>query len=417
MTPINLRRLEFELRRIRRIPLPTLAGKVATKFLGLGLGLALLPVTALLHLAGYRHVTIFTDRIGHLALEPDCLLKEQALGHIPNRKWIMLAPPGRVANEHLLTYWAPHFLIVRSQAVCFLIACMSRWGLLRYDISHYARVQGRAQESFRIYSTWADRSPMLILNADDCIWRKSALQWLGLPEGAWFVCVHAREGGYSPTDEVLHAHRNSDIENLIPAMKYIVASGGWVVRVGDSSMKPLPTMSNVIDYAHHPLKSPRLDVILGASCKFILGSTSGVCFISTLFGISAAIANMVPPADLWYGPRDLTIPKRIWSETRQRLLSLEESIHYPQGCFRYSSQYQEAGLQLIENSPEDIGELVKEMINRLSGKEFDLPDDVLTRSMYKTSLDERYTSFYSCSRLGVGFFRKHSQPIVNRDNS
>jgi hypothetical protein len=273
MTPINLRRLEFELRRIRRIPLPTLAGKVATKFLGLGLGLALLPVTALLHLAGYRHVTIFTDRIGHLALEPDCLLKEQALGHIPNRKWIMLAPPGRVANEHLLTYWAPHFLIVRSQAVCFLIACMSRWGLLRYDISHYARVQGRAQESFRIYSTWADRSPMLILNADDCIWRKSALQWLGLPEGAWFVCVHAREGGYSPTDEVLHAHRNSDIENLIPAMKYIVASGGWVVRVGDSSMKPLPTMSNVIDYAHHPLKSPRLDVILGASCKFILGST------------------------------------------------------------------------------------------------------------------------------------------------
>lgn len=83
MMPINHIRLKFELRRIRNMPILTLLGKAASKLLGHILGLLLLPVTALLHLADFRHVTIFTDRIGHLALEPDCLLKEQMLGHIP----------------------------------------------------------------------------------------------------------------------------------------------------------------------------------------------------------------------------------------------------------------------------------------------------------------------------------------------
>src|SRR5271156_1241861 len=67
--------------------------------------LALLPITLVLHWIGYRRVTVFTDRIGHLAAEIDCFLKEQALGKLPSRRWFMLAPPHRVSNQHLLDYW------------------------------------------------------------------------------------------------------------------------------------------------------------------------------------------------------------------------------------------------------------------------------------------------------------------------
>jgi putative glycosyltransferase (TIGR04372 family) len=417
MTPINLRRLEFELRRIRRIPLPALVGKVAIKLLGLGLGFALLPVTAMLHLAGYRHVTIFTDRIGHLALEPDCLLKEQVLGRIPKRKWIMLAPPGRIANEHLLNYWAPHFFIVRNSLACFLIRNMSHWGLMKHDVGHYARTVGKAQESFLVYSIWGDRAPLLSLTTEDDAWRNDALKQLGLPDNAWFVCVHAREGGYSPTDEELHAHRNSNIENTIPAIQRVVENGGWVIRIGDHSMKPLPPMQNVIDYAHHPLKSPQLDLILCASCKYILGSTSGICLVGGLFGVPSAIANMVPTADLWYGPQDISIPKKIWSEKQGKYLSLQESLQYPHGCFRYARQFAAAGLRLIENSPEDIADLSSEMMSRLSAKNFTVPEDTLTSSMYEAYADERYTSLHSCSHLGAGYFRKHFILADNPANS
>ena len=408
MRSINLQLLVFEWQRISRMPLGTIASKVIAKIIGFLLGLLLLPLTLILHILGYRHVTVFTDRIGHLAVEPDCLLKEQALSLIRSCKWILLAPPGRVANEHLLSYWEPHFIVIRSGLKCFLIANMSRFGLMRHDVSHYARVQNTAQDSFRIYSKWGDRASLLSLSTEDRAWRKSALNQLGLPESAWFVCVHGREGGFSAIDESNHSHRNGDIENYILAIRLITSRGGWVVRIGDDSMKPLPAMNNVIDYAHHPLKSPRLDIILCASCKFILGSTSGICLVSSLFGIPAAIANMMPAADLWYGPHDISIPKRIWSQDSKRYLSLEESLQYPNGWYRYASQYAANGLEPVENDPDDIAGLAGEMMNRLCAKEFALQEDILTKELYKSLLDKRYASFYSCARLAASFYRKYS---------
>jgi putative glycosyltransferase (TIGR04372 family) len=409
-------RLRFEAYRIRKLPIPIIVYKAVLKLAGFTLGVATVPVTALLHFQGYRHVNVFTDRIGHLALEPDCLLKEQALGQIPRRKWIMLAPPRRVANEHLLAYWEPHFIIIRSRVGCFLIANMSRFGLMAHDVRHYARVQGLAQESFRIYSKWGDRTPLLTLSADDCQRRESALSQLGLPKGAWFVCVHAREGGYSPIDESLHTQRNSDIESYFSAMRLIVAKGGWVIRIGDASMKQLPIMNNVIDYAHHPMKSARLDIILCASCKFILGSTSGICLISTIFGIPAAIANMVPVADLWYSRRDISIPKRIWSQNQHKYLSLEESLKSPHGYFKYADQYLKARLTLVDNDQEEIADLTKEMIARLGPKEFTLQDDIQTSEIYRAVLDEQCAAFYSCANLATSFFRRHSSIAGILDN-
>ena len=408
MRSINLQRLVFEWQRISGMPLGTIASKAVAKIIGFLLGLLLLPLTLILHVVGYRHVTVFTDRIGHLAVEPDCLLKEQALSLIRGRKWILLAPAGRVANEHLLSYWEPHFIVIRSGLKCFLIANMSRFGLMRHDVSQYARVHNVAQDSFRICSKWDGRAPLLSLKTEDCVWRESALNQLGLPEGAWFVCLHAREGGFSAIDESNHSHRNSDIENYLPAIRLITSRGGWVVRIGDRSMKPLPVMNNVIDYAHHPLKSPRLDIILCASCKFILGSTSGICLVSSLFGIPAAIANMMPAADLWYGPRDISIPKRIWSQDLRRYLSLEESLQYPNGCYRYASQYAANGLDPVENDPDDIAELAGEMMDRLCATEFALQEDMLTKALYKSLLDNRYPSFYSCAHLAASFYRKYA---------
>lgn len=407
MMLFHLHRLKFELERISSMPTSVILEKAALRLLSLTFGFLLLPVTAILHIFGYRYVTVFTDRIGHLALEPDCLLKEQSLGHISHRRWILLAPPGRTANDHLMTYWERYFLVIQSRLCIFLIYSMSRFGLMRHDVSQYATVEGKARKSFDIYSKWGLRQPLLTLSDEDRNWGHTQLQELGIPDGQWFVCVHSREGGYSPIDEKIQAHRNGDIETLIPAINYIVSKGGWVIRLGDRSMKPLPKMMNVIDYANHHLKSSRLDLILSASCKFILGSTSGICLVSKLFGIPAAIANMIPVADLWYGPRDISIPKRLWSETYDRYLTLQESISYPYGCFAYPGQYTKAQLKIVDNTPGDIRELAIEMMDRLSANEFALPEDILTSAIYKEHWDERYASFYSCSHLGARFFNKY----------
>ena len=172
-------------------------------------------------------------------------------------------------------------------------------------------------------------------------------------------------------------------------------------------MKSIPDMENVIDYAHHPIKSDRLDIILSASCKFMLGSTSGISLVSNIFGVPVAVANLAPPAELWYGAKDISIPKRIWSHDLHKHLSLEESLEYPHGCYRYADDFIASGLELTENEPDDILELTKEMMFRLSNAEFELQEDTLSKNLYKNRFDERYPSLYSCSHLGARFYNKY----------
>lgn len=407
MMSLKLHQLRFELRRIRGLPIPSLATKVVLKVMGLALGALLLPVTAVFHLMSYRHVTVFTDRIGHLALEPDCLLKEQALGIIPRRKWILLAQPGRVANEYLLNSWHPHFRIVRSRTMCFLISSMSRWGLMRYNIKRYIRAIGQSQAAYHIYAKWNDRPPLLKLSAEDNAWGTQMLTALGIPIGAWFVCVHARESGYSPVDEELHCHRNSSIENTFPAMKEIVKRGGWVIRIGDPSMVRLPLIDRVIDYAHNELKSDRLDIILLAKARFILGNTSGISLVGTIYGVPCALANMVPLAALGLGHRDISIPKLYWSSDLKRHLTFREILSEKLSKSNYASDFLQAGMRLDENTSEEISELAIEMIEKLYDERVTTNSPSKLTDAFISLLEPDHYSYRTASSMGEAFLRRH----------
>lgn len=361
----------------------------------------------LLHLAGFRRVTVFTDRIGHLALEPDCLLKEQALGHIPKRKWIILAPPRRVANEHLLSYWEPYFIIVRHPILCYFINSMSRWRLMRYDISHYILAVGKAQAAYRIFAEWGDRSPILKLSQEDERWAAIKLKELGLPDDVWFVCIHVREGGFSPVDEELHSHRNGSIENTIPAMQEITSRGGWVIRIGDPTMTPLAKMPQVIDYAHHSMKSARMDIILCAKTKFLLGNTSGIALVSSVFGVPCALANMIPLSVLWFGKKDLCISKLLYLEDEKRYMKFSEILKSPIGEFQYAAQYEGRAILVEENTSNDIEELVIEMLKSLSNHFETNEEDIHLQSKFISLFEKHHYAFSSKCRVGTNFLRKH----------
>jgi len=399
--------IHYEWRRIKRMGLPAIFGKITLKIAGVLVWLFLLPITLIMHIAGYRRVTVFTDRIGHLALEPDCLIKEQSLGLIQKKRWILLAPPGRVANYHLLSYWEQYFLVVRHPWLCFLISNMSKWSLMREDISHYILATDRAQTAYRIFSDWGNRPPILGLSQEDKEWAIQAMQNLGLPRNAWFVCLHVREAGFSPADEELHAHRNASIENAIPAIKAITDRGGWVIRIGDASMKPLPTMPNIIDYAHHHLKSERLDIILCAQAKFMLGNTSGISLVSTIFGVPCALANMIPLSTMWFGARDLCLPKLLWDEIENRYLSFKEIMESEIGSYRYASLFRAHSIRVEENSSEDIRDLAVEMMDKLEGSfESDIADGS-QQEIFITLFKKHHYAQNTSSRLGSLFLRKH----------
>ena len=410
-------RLVSRIRRARREgPRRTSAGLVR-KLGSLLLGMALFPLSVVGHFLGYRRITFITQRIGHLAAEPDSFLKAQALGELPRRRWFFLAPPGEVANEHLLSYWTPWIRAVRDPFACYLLRAMSIFGLMRYDAGRYVLWLNHSQEVYRLNTAWSSRAPLLSLNKDDVAWSDPMFRAIGLPEGAWFACIHVREGGFSPYDEDAHSHRNGSIEALLPAVQEIIRRGGWCVRMGDPTASTFPPVAGVIDYAHHALRQARLDVCLCARARFFLGNTSGIALVSTVFGVPSAMANMVPASCLGMLPSDLNIFKLHRRKRDGRILHFREIFNSPTANFRYAYQYELEGLEVLENTGDEIRELACEMLDRLDGRfaPDDCDDDVQAR--FRSLLKPGDYGYYASSRVGAAFLKRHAGLLMQGPGS
>ena len=378
------------------------------------LWMLLLPVSSFLHIAGFRRVAILSGRIGHLAIEPDCFLKKRALNELPSQRWFMVASRGRVANRHLVEYWRRHIKVITHPVAAWIVDTMSRWFVMRYDVSSYALRLNDSAEIFRVAAAWGDRKPLLELDEEDRRWGASRLRELGMPADSWFVVVHVREAGFSPGDEVAHAHRNGSIAALIPTLQSIVARGGWCVRLGDPTMTPLPQMAGVIDYAHHPLRSERMDVFLCASARLFVGNTSGLAFVSSIFGVPSARANMVPTSELGLLPGDLSIPKLLWSEKLDRFLRFDEILGSPVGNFRFAALYAGEGIRPTENSAQDIQALVEEMLDKLEGRRLETAADRELQARFRSMLRPGHFSYGSPASVAGSFLRAHLELLPDR---
>lgn len=369
--------------------------------------LVLLPATLILHLAGYRRLTVLASRIGHLAAEPDSFLKARVLGQVPDGRYFLVAPTGAAANETLLAYWSALIPTVRGRAAGWLLLAMSRWGLMRHDMSRYILRIGASQKVYRINADWRGRPPLLAVSQDDREWARARFLELGLPAGAWFACVHVREPGFSPADDAAHAHRNADPRAVRAAMEEIVRRGGWCVRMGDPSTTPLAPMAGAIDYAHHPLRSERLDVMLCAHARFFLGNTSGLALVGSAFGVPSALANMIPLSVLGILPADVSIPKLLRSARTGRLLTFAEIFASPAADFRYARLYADAGLEAVENMAEEILELVREVLDRIALSWTPAAEDEALQRRFMALMRPGHYSHGAASRVGAHFLRRH----------
>lgn len=369
--------------------------------------LLLLPLTLLLHLAGFRRLTVLVGRIGHLAAEPDSFLKARALGLVPPGRYFMLASRSAVANETMLAYWKRHVRVIRVPIASWVIRAMSRWLLMRHDMSEYVLKVGASQKIYAINARWQNRAPLLAVTPEDRAWSDAKFLELGVPAGAWFACVHVREAGFSPSDEIVHAHRNAHPQAVRPALQEIVRRGGWCVRMGDPTMTRLEPMTGLVDYAHHPIRSARLDVLLCARARFFLGNTSGLALVSSVFGVPSALANMIPLSVLGVLLRDISIPKLL-RDPHGRLLTFAEILESAAGDYRYSALYEAAGLAPVENTAEEILGLVREMLDRLDGIWSAVPEDDELQRRFTSLLRPGHYAYGAASRVGADFLRRHA---------
>ena len=189
--------------------------------------------------------------------------------------------------------------------------------------------------------------------------QRQLLRQLGIGDQDWFVCVHVREGGYSGDWNNV---RNSNISDYLLAINAITARGGWVVRLGDSSMTKLPILDRVIDLVDHPLKSALLDAYLVANCSYFIGTMSGMYEYSHLFSKPSLLTNSFSYlAALPMKPSDIVIFKHVYSVTKKKFLTIQEWLI---GCKQIDEKtWTSSDWIYHDNSSEEILTAVTELLN------------------------------------------------------
>ena len=216
---------------------------------------------------GYKLLPVATSRIGHAAAELDAFVKESILTKRSMGKALLLAPRHRHGvNSDLIRMFAKHVHIIEQPLLCDML---SNWktpmeirfsglpsigGFEQFDVSKYASPTESATYP-AILEQYGDRPPVIAFAPREREKGIHFLRMLGVPANAWHVCVHCREPGFHGYEGDESNVRDSNIANYQLAMSRIVERGGWCIRMGDSSMKRLPAMPGVIDYAHHALRS------------------------------------------------------------------------------------------------------------------------------------------------------------------
>lgn len=204
---------------------------------------------------------------------------------------------------------------------------------------------------------------------------KQAKAWLrrqGWQDGEPFVCLLVRDSAYLNRDTLLkgndwnyHNYRDSDIAAYVLAAEWLAEQGVWVLRMGKIMANPIPSNHpRVIDYAFHPEKSDFLDIWLFAHCSLCITTGSGPDMVSDIYRRPLLPINFLPLKNLWSWSDALHVSKHlVWRRNKQHLTWQEHLDH----SYHYTEQYEQAGIEVIDLSPDEILLAVQEAWLTLQG--------------------------------------------------
>jgi len=347
-------------------------------------------------------------------------VKAGLLGLRSNKKMVLLLDPNAsVTNPCYLKYWSKYVTIVSDPQAIKILAPLEEY--LTMPMVTFMHLRDKVCISpfalGRVREQWIkeDRPPILTLSIQDNERGRSTLRSLGLSQDAWFVTLHVREAGWKDNGSSEDNFRNADITTYFSAIKLITDAGGWVVRIGDPTMSKLPAMPQVIDYAHSRAKSDWMDIFLCSQCRFMIGTSTGMCVVALSFGVPLVMTNLLPAlAVYFFTSKDLFIPRLCFSKDKENYLSFNEWISPPVATVCTQTHFDDLNVRVVVNTAEEIKDLVEEMLERCMGTiKYTEEEEMLQKKFREMTADcgKQYgdSNLVANARIGRKFLRDHAE--------
>ena len=186
---------------------------------------------------------------------------------------------------------------------------------------------------------------------------------------------------------------------------------------GPSLKSRWPTLIQILSIMQVKVEPDFLDIYLGAKCRFYICPASGIMAIPTLFRRPIVTVNFVPMCAVYLGyPGQLIIPKKLWLRDERRFLTFPETIRFEKIWLiendrpvPFGLQYARNGIDVIENTGEEIAAVALEMDERLKGTwETTKEDEELQNrvwSLFESSALKSNGEYLT--RLGAEFLRQN----------
>ena len=394
-------------------------------FLSLPLYVLSFPILIILYIIKpwvlVRFNNLQSSRIGHFTVNTELYCCKKSLGiNQPKQTYIDLFYLKDVCNYQVAKMWKRVLKILPS----FLLSPLHNTNqfLSKFIVQFKIHEVENIHDSDRdIYDLFEKTEPHLQFTPEEKDHCKREFNNFGLTEKSKFVCLIVRDSAYlnhwiENKDWKYHDYRNWNINNFVLAAEELTRRGYFVFRMGKKVLQPFPSSNPmIIDYANSDFKSDFMDIYLGSKCSFCITTGVGYDGIPYIFRRPILWID-VPIYDLpTYSDKFLLLTKHhIWKKDKRKLTLLEILSNVPH-CFRHQD-FDDKGVELIENSPEEIKDIVIEMIDRLERKWLpDKNDEILQEKFWKIFLSESLIDLKKKqlhgnikARFGAKFLRDNS---------
>ena len=215
-------------------------------------------------------------------------------------------------------------------------------------------------------------------------------------------------------DSSYHDFRNCSVSDFLPMAQAMAERGYMAIRMGTEVEHALNSNEPLIfDYPNSDVTDER-DLYFASQCKFFIGTTSGISDLARLYRKPLALVNSAP--FLWMTTlksdgTSLWIPKPLWDLSENRYLTLSQIISKNLGMLHRTKDYEELGIKVIDNTPEEILNVAIEMDQMVDG--------TLTVSSEEEKLLEKFwnlalngNSRNGQAQISKSFLMQHSDWIL-----
>ena len=344
-----------------------------------------------------------SNRIGHFAMNNELYLCEKDAGLLPLRTFDVFFHDTPICNHQMKRMWDARLRVAPW-------AYFVNKAVEYYPGFQQHRINTSSRDRYGIY----DRCrPHLSFTETELSAGKSALFRMGVGENP-FVCLLCRDSGYLKKhypvrDWSYHDYRDVDVETYLPALRSLGDRGYFVLRMGAVVEGPLKTHHpKIIDYASNGFRSEFLDIYLPSQCCFFISNGAGLDAVAKLFHRPVLYVNQIPLGHIHTEcANDLFIFKKIWLCNEKRFMKFSEILKSGVGRFLDGRLYQKHGLEVINNTPEEIEAVTLEMVQRLEGswKATEEEEDIQDRFWALFKPDDMNQVFLS--RVGAAFLQEN----------